>query len=223
MSPLPLLLGVGWGALVAMPLARRAHRALVVSRLDVVDVAPRVSKLPRLARPLALQRWVNPVSSVIRGVVERRRGARRDAEMTRELPVVIDLLAVAVGAGCTPYLAVDVATHWAPAPLATCLDSVRHDSSLGVSFTEALERLAVAHAPLRQLVDALLASERYGAPVGEALARLAVEARATLRRSAESRARTISVRMLFPLVFLVLPAFALLSVVPALLAGLTST
>jgi tight adherence protein C len=72
---------------------------------------------------------------------------------------------------------------------------------------------------LRPLVDALLASERYGAPVGVALARLAVEQRAAVRRRAEARARTVPVRLLFPLVFLVLPAFGLLTVVPALLAG----
>jgi tight adherence protein C len=100
---------------------------------------------------------------------------------------------------------------------------VRRDCSLGVGFADALERLASASAPLRTLVDALLASERYGAPVGDALGRLAIEERAALRRRAEARARTVPVRLLFPLVFLVLPAFALLSVVPVLLAGLKSS
>ena len=73
---------------------------------------------------------------------------------------------------------------------------------------------------LRPLADALLASDRLGAPVGPALARLATEERAALRRRAEAHARRVPVRLLFPLVFLVLPAFVLLTVVPGLAAGL---
>jgi tight adherence protein C len=72
---------------------------------------------------------------------------------------------------------------------------------------------------LRGLADALLASDRLGAPVGPALARLATEERAALRRRAEAHARRVPVRMLFPLVFLVLPAFGLLTLAPALLSG----
>jgi tight adherence protein C len=76
---------------------------------------------------------------------------------------------------------------------------------------------------LRALVDALLASDRYGTAVGAALSRLAAEERAAIRREAEARARTVPVRLLFPLVFLVLPAFGLLTVAPALLTGLGRT
>ena len=54
---------------------------------------------------------------------------RADAALARELPVAIDLLGVAVGAGCTPYLAVEVASRWSSAPVAarstTCSGSVR--------------------------------------------------------------------------------------------------
>jgi tight adherence protein C len=65
----------------------------------------------------------------------------------------------------------------------------------------------------------LLAAERLGTPVGPALARLAADGRARARRAALERARTLPVRLLFPLVFLVLPAFLLLTVGPVVLAG----
>jgi tight adherence protein C len=223
MSALAVLLGLGWGALAAAPLARRANRIAVVSRLEPGEAAPPVTRRTWSLPTGAVHRWIGPVGRVIGGFMERRAVARRDAETTRELPVVVDLLAVGVGAGCTPYLSVEVAAQWAPPPLAGQLDGVRRDCSLGVGFSDALDRMATAHAPLRALVDALLASERYGAPVGDALARLAVEERASLRRRAEARARTVPVKLLFPLVFLVLPAFALLSVIPVLLAGLNSS
>ena len=59
-----------------------------------------------------------------------------------------------------------------------------------------------------------------GCRSGPVLARLAEEDRTALRRAAEAHARRIPVRLLFPLVFLVLPAFVLLTVVPGLAAGL---
>ena len=70
------------------------------------------------------------------------------------------------------------------------------------------------------MADALIASDRLGAPVGPQLARLAAEERAAVRRRAEAHARRVPVKLLFPLVFLVLPAFVLLTVVPGLNAGL---
>ena len=73
------------------------------------------------------------------------------------------------------------------------------------------------------MTDVLLASDRLGAPAGPASTRLAHDVRADLRRRAEARARTLPVKLLFPLVFLVLPAFGLLTVVPALLSSLART
>ncbi|HEX6311483.1 MAG TPA: type II secretion system F family protein [Acidimicrobiia bacterium] len=143
--------------------------------------------------------------------------------MTAELPVTIDVLGVAVGAGCTPYLAVEVAAHWAPPAIGARLAAVLRACGLGASFADALDDLAGATPRLRPLADALLASDRLGAPVGESLARLAVEERTALRRRAETDARTVPVRLLFPLVFLVLPAFGLLTVVPTLVGSFGRT
>jgi tight adherence protein C len=133
--------------------------------------------------------------------------------------VTLDLLGVAVEAGCTPYVAVDLARQWAPPAIAARLGGVREACALGASFGDALDALGARAPRLRALADALLASDRLGAPVGPALGRLADEQRADLRRRAESHARRVPVRLLFPLVFVVLPAFGLLTVIPTLLAG----
>jgi pilus assembly protein TadC len=73
---------------------------------------------------------------------------------------------------------------------------------------------------MRTLTEALRTTARLGAPVAPALARVASEVRADVRRRAEARARTIPVRLCFPLVGCVLPAFACLTVVPVVLDGL---
>jgi hypothetical protein len=222
------VLGVAWGVLASAPLFVRARRVEVAGRLVGVDprpsgTAPRASV--RVARAATvgrrLLRATGPVGRVAGGLVARARARRVDDALARELPVSVDVLAVAVGAGCTPYLAVEVAARWAPPVTAAACERVLGACALGASFEEALDGAARAQPLLRPLADALLVSDRTGAPVGPALARLAGEERAGLRRRAEAHARRVPVRLLFPLVFLVLPAFVLLTVVPGLAAGLS--
>jgi len=163
------------------------------------------------------------VVNVLAGIGARARSRRAERAIARELPVAVDLLSVAVASGCTPYLAVEVAARWAPPQVAIALDGVRRASALGRSFADALAHVVVETPGLAPVADALLVSDRFGAPVGDALARVSAELRADLRRRAEARSRTVPVRLLFPLVFLVLPAFALLTIVPAVAAGLAGS
>ena len=218
---LVLVLGLAWGALAATPLAMRARRQRVDLRLS--PLRP-VRAEPARTSPVVLRRVVDPLSRsavgrVLAGARGRHRARREGAALGADLPVTLDLLGVAVGAGCTPYLAVDMAARWAPPGMAARLAGVQHACALGATFAEALDNVAARAPPLRPLADALLASDRLGAPVGPALARLAAEQRSELRRHAETHARRVPVRLLFPLVFVVLPAFGLLTVIPTLLAG----
>ena len=227
MSPatlVPWLVGAAWGVALAMPLARRATRVAVVDRAVSLSARPRGRRQHTHAR-VRLGGWWRSHSDVVGMRVLRAFWARRSAQgvdgsLARELPVAIDLLGVAVGAGCTPYLAVEVAARWSPAPLAAAFDDILGMCALGLDFESSLEATARALPRLRPLADALLATDRLGVPVGPVLARLAEEDRTALRRAAEAHARRIPVRLLFPLVFLVLPAFVLLTVVPGVAAGL---
>jgi pilus assembly protein TadC len=143
---------------------------------------------------------------------------RAHRALTAELPLVADLLAMALGAGLTPYLALEVAARCAPPPVA-----VRFEAVLAAArerrLVDALEAEAAASPPLGAVLRVLIDCERLGAPAGPSLCRLAAEGRAQARQEAMTRARTVPVRLLFPLVFLVLPAFLVLTVAPVLLAG----
>lgn len=212
-----LILGLGWGLLLATPLIARIglsaprERARLLARAGGPDVKLRSRR----------RRWgrLGLVGRVVTGLTEHRWAGRRDACVRRDLAPAIDVLAVAIGAGLTPYLGVDAAAPWVPPAISERFTSVTRRVNAGSRFSEALDHVAGATPALRPLADALLASERLGAPVGPALERLAVEARADTRREAETRARKVPVRLLFPLVFGVLPSFGLLTVVPALIAG----
>jgi Flp pilus assembly protein TadB len=140
--------------------------------------------------------------------------------MARELATTVDLIGVAVSAGCTPFLAVDLARDWSPPLVAAALREVRGACALGSSFDAALASATADHEGIRPLTEALRTTARLGSPAAPALARLGVELRADLRRRAEARARTVPVRLCFPLVGCILPAFALLTVAPVVLTGL---
>jgi pilus assembly protein TadC len=219
---MPTALGIAWGIALALPIATRAQRSPARARTTILvseHLAPRAPAAPTRRRSAIAARLSRILGRARAVLGDRRRRREISDAIARETPVTVDLLAVAVGAGCTPFLAVDVAARWAPPTLAARLGEVRRACTLGRSFGDALDDLGAALPELVPLCDALLASERYGAPVVDALLRLAAEQRTALRRRAEARARTVPVRLLFPLVFLVLPAFGLLTVVPAVLGG----
>jgi len=205
--------GLGWGALAAVPLVRRGQRDAIRNRFG-----------PRVARPSVPTRWSwdgGPVMRVVRGVLRKRRQRDLDARLQEELPTVLDLLVVAVGAGATPRGALETVARWGPPAIVAPVRRALVATELGASLADALGDLSTESPALAPVADALLASAELGAPAGPALARLGDESRSALRRQAEARARTLPVKLLFPLVFLVLPAFGLLTVVPAVISALS--
>jgi tight adherence protein C len=95
---------------------------------------------------------------------------------------------------------------------------------LGARWRDELRRAAdrIDLPDLRRTVSALTRTETLGSSLSEAMSDLARDVRASRRAKASERARTAPVKMLFPLVFLVLPAFLLLTVVPVLLSTVRS-
>ena len=202
------LLAFGWGLLATAPLLAEAFRVAVASRArELLAAGPETSG----------RRSVDPCEPARR---RTRRQRRDEAALEREVPLAADLVAVALSAGLTPYLALEVAAPFAPRRVAARFSAILSAVATGSTrLGTALEVEAAGAPPLRPLLAVLIASERLGAPAGPALTRLAAESRARARRAALARARTVPVRLLFPLVFLVLPAFLLLTVAPVLLAG----
>ena len=216
------LLGVAWGGLVLLGAQRVVRWFAARARARALQPpAPTGASRAGSMRARAAEGFdrLGPVARVARGVGRARRRRARDGQLAAALPATVDLLAVAVSAGATPFTAIEIASAWAPDVVRIVLDGVLGACRLGASFESALRRCGQRDVRLRPLTDVLATSARLGAPLDAALARLAAESRRDLRRRAEARARTVPVRLLFPLVFLVLPAFGLLTVVPAVVAG----
>jgi Flp pilus assembly protein TadB len=167
---------------------------------------------------------LGPIGFRVPDIGVARAARRRLATADREIPVLLDLLAVATSAGLPAQLAFRRAVEAAEGPLAEDLRPVLDATDLGGRWRDELrtvcERLELPD--LRRLVGTLARSESLGSPLSEELARLARDVREARRARATERARAAPVKMLFPLVFLVLPAFLLLTVVPVLVTTVRS-
>lgn len=222
-----LALGAAWGIALAVPIAARAR--VGGTRARTVALAGPRRRPGRFGRRDARRVSLHGIGHggrvrrVLIGAWARVRDRDRARLVERGVPLALDVLTMAARAGYTPRLAVDAAARWSPDDVARALAAVEQRCRLGAAFADALDHVGREQPALRGLTDGLAVAERSGAPIADLLARLADDARSTLRRRAETHARRVPVRLLFPLVFLVLPAFGLLTVVPALAAGLRNT
>ena len=109
-------------------------------------------------------------------------------------------------------------------PLGDDLAAVVGAVDLGVSWRTALADYAAASGEddLARTVAVLARTEALGVSLSDATRELAVSVRDARRTATLERARTAPVKMLFPLVFLILPAFLLLTVVPVLITTVRS-
>ena len=201
--------------------ADRSEREVLASKALLAAAAMLVGSAtvgPVLGVPAAVVGWRVPDLALAR--LARRTSAAAD----REIPVLLDLLAVATSAGLPPQLAFRRAVEAATGPLADELRSVLDASDLGGRWRDELivvgDRLALPD--LQRLLGALARTDSLGSSLGEEIEHLASDVREVRRAAAAQRARTAPVKMLFPLVFLVLPAFLLLTVVPVLLTTVRS-
>ena len=198
----------GWVPSIGVPIVIAAALGLASPPIGVITL------LLGLARPILRRR--------------RRRVLHR-ARVERELPDFIELVALAVEAGCNPLLALRHVQHRTQGPIADAMGAVLANYGVGVRLADALDELPVLlgrpeepFESVRPLVQVLGSADRYGTALLEPLLRLATDARVARRQQAEAAARRLPIKLLFPLISCVLPAFALLTVAPLLASGLRS-
>lgn len=215
-APAPLTVVDALGRLIRRAAGRRPHpradrRAGTAALLAILGLAVGVEVALTLAGALAVgTRW--------RGMRARRAASPHPA-VERDLPDLVDLLALAVAGGLSVPAALPLVAPVTPDSLRPALDKAVGAVAAGRPADEAVAELGRCWGTAaRPLVHALVDHLRYGTPVLPPLERVALEARARRRRAAETRARRLPVLLLFPLVLCTLPAFGLLTVAP-LVAG----
>jgi tight adherence protein C len=135
----------------------------------------------------------------------------------RGLPDALDMLSVCAIAG----LGFDqsmrrVSEHW-DTPISNEFGRVVAEMEMGVSRREALrsmaERLNVSE--LSSFVSVIIQSEQLGMSIADTLHAQAEQMRIERRFRAQEIARTIPIKMLIPLAFLIFPALMAIIIGPA--------
>jgi Flp pilus assembly protein TadB len=180
------------------------------------------ARVAALGRPDIDEREAAPIARLRTTAAAWRARRHGDRDAVRTLPDTVDLLAVAARSGLPVRAAVLAVASRAPPPWSEPLGAVAERCRRGEALVGALDALSAVGDPARALVTVLRDAALDGGDLHRDLTRVARDARELRRRAAEQAARRVPVRLLVPLVTCSLPAFALLTVVPALVGALGS-
>ncbi|MGI8427137.1 MAG: type II secretion system F family protein [Actinomycetota bacterium] len=150
------------------------------------------------------------------------RARSRHDEVSAALPDAVDLLVVCMQGGLNLSLSLQRVASNTSGLLGKELSRTVEEIDLGVPLTTALVALGDRNPSedMGALVGTLVNADRFGGRAASSLETLAGEIRRVRRRKAEEQARRAPVKILFPMVFLILPAFLVLTVIPVVLGTL---
>lgn len=141
----------------------------------------------------------------------------RQKEVVKSLPDALDLVTVCVEAGLGLDAALARVASWSDGPLADEITRMLRDITMGKLRREALieltERLEVEE--LTSFVNSVIQAEQLGVGIAQVLRVQSEQIRTCRRQKAEKAAHEAAIKMLFPLVLFIFPAFILVILGPA--------
>jgi tight adherence protein C len=152
---------------------------------------------------------------LIRNYAQKRRGA-----IKLELPNALDQMLISVQAGLGFESAMARAGQNGKGPLADELIRTLQDIQVGRSRKEAYLAMAqrVDVPDLRSFVRAVVQADSYGIAIAKVLESQAKDMRVKRRQRAEEHAMKMPVKMLFPLIFFILPTLFIVVLGPTVLS-----
>ncbi|GIH81011.1 type II secretion system protein [Planobispora longispora] len=146
-------------------------------------------------------------------------GVRRQQEIARTLPDILDMLTVSVEAGLGFDAAVAQVRVNAEGPMAAEFARMLREMQLGKPRTDALramsERTTVME--LRGFASSVVQASELGIPIANVLREQAREMRLRRRQRAEEAAQKVPIKILFPLLFCLFPALFVIIIGPGAL------
>jgi tight adherence protein C len=145
---------------------------------------------------------------------------KRQTLVLRDLPHIIDLLNICVGAGLDFMLAVTrVTEEFRPCVLVDEFKGMLHEIQMGSPRREALKNFGgrINSTEVLSFVRTLLQADRMGTPIAEALKMQAEELRFRRFQRGEEMGLKAPIKLLFPLLFFILPVVLIIVAGPILI------
>jgi tight adherence protein C len=148
----------------------------------------------------------------------------RSETIQRELPDALDLLVISVESGLGFDAALAQVARNTQGPLAEEFFRVLQEMQLGTGRSDALRALAdrTDVVDLRGFVTAMVQADAFGIPIANVLRIQAREMRIRRSQRAEETAQKVPVKILFPLIFCILPSLFIVILGPAAIQIMTS-
>jgi tight adherence protein C len=146
-------------------------------------------------------------------------GEKREQEMQNALPDALDLMTISVEAGLGFDAAVSRVAKETTGPLAQELARLLQEMQIGVGGIEAMRAMAerTTMHDLKSFCLAMVQADTFGIPVARVLRVQSKEMRGKRRQRAEEKAQQVPVKILFPLIFFILPSFFVVTIGPVVL------
>lgn len=145
---------------------------------------------------------------------------KRRALIVKDLPLVIDLLNICVGAGLDFMVAVNrVIQEFRPCALIEEMKIMTNEIQMGISRRDALKNMStrINNPEISSFVRTLLQADRIGTPISEALKMQSEEIRLRWFQKGEEMALKAPIKLLFPLLIFILPVVLIIVAGPILL------
>jgi tight adherence protein C len=144
----------------------------------------------------------------------------REEAIFKDLPDIVDMLAIAVEAGSGFESALHIVCSNFDSPLTDELKTALQEMEFGLPRKQALQQLRdrVDIDVVRTLILALLQADALGIPIGRVLKTQANEVRARRRAWAREKAAKLPIKIMFPLVLFIFPPILGLVLGPAALS-----
>jgi tight adherence protein C len=200
------------------PLDRVLGTKLVLGVVFALVMLMQWSTDPANVRLLLMSIGITVGAFMLPDILIGIRGTKREEEIARSLPDILDQVTISVEAGLGFDSAIAHVAHNVDGPLSAELGRMLQDVKLGMSRAHAFEALTERTdvQELRQFVLALQQAEKLGVPIAKVLRIQSSELRTIRRQSAEEAAQKVPVKMIIPLVLLILPALILIVLAPAM-------
>lgn len=145
---------------------------------------------------------------------------RRQQALLAELPVVAELLALAVTAGEGATGAIERVCRLTRGELATDLSDALARARAGTPLVESLERLrdSTGLDPLARFIDGMIVAIERGTPLADVLRAQAADVREAGKRALLEEGGRREIVMMVPVVFLILPITVLFALFPGLVS-----